>query len=133
MQQYKGCTRTWWPGSALKDVVMAALAESVNAPLGPSNECFPWRKASTEYLALVAASFENTVQNSCLKCSKMNNTTPSLVLCVCVPFSLLSTKPQSPGGTMSRPPTDCVFGSVGNPFDRVWPPTTSGHLQPIFS
>jgi hypothetical protein len=63
----------------------------------------------------------------------MNNTTPSLVLCVCVPFSLLSTKPQSPGGTMSRPPTDCVFGSVGNPFDRVWPPTTSGHLQPIFS
>jgi hypothetical protein len=76
MQQYKGCTRTWWPGSALKDVVMAALAESVNAPLGPSNECFPWRKASTEYLALVAASFENTVQKSCLKCAKMNNTTP---------------------------------------------------------
>ena len=25
------------------------------------------------------------------------------------------------------------LGSVGNPFDRVWPPTTSGDLQPIFS
>jgi hypothetical protein len=23
--------------------------------------------------------------------------------------------------------------SVGNPFDRAWPPTTSGDLQPIFS
>ena len=22
---------------------------------------------------------------------------------------------------------------MGNPFDRVWPPTTSGYLQPIFS
>ena len=34
---------------------------------------------------------------------------------------------------MSRPPGDCVLGFVGNPFDRVWPPTTSGDLQPIFS
>jgi len=48
-------------------------------------------------------------------------------------FRLLSTKPQPPGGTMSRPPAGCALGAVGNPFDRVWPPTTSGHLQPIFS
>jgi hypothetical protein len=34
---------------------------------------------------------------------------------------------------MSRPPDGCVLGSVGNPFDRAWPPTTSGYLQPIFS
>jgi len=48
---------------------------------------------------------------------------------------------------MSRPPAVCVLGSVGNPFDRVWPvlgsvgnpfdrvwpPTTSGDLQPVFS
>jgi hypothetical protein len=37
------------------------------------------------------------------------------------------------GGPLSRPPAGCALGSVGNPFDRVWPPTTSGHLQPIFS
>ena len=37
------------------------------------------------------------------------------------------------GGPLSRPPAGCALGSVGNPFDRVWPPTTSGYLQPIFS
>jgi hypothetical protein len=37
------------------------------------------------------------------------------------------------GGPLSRPPAGCAVGSVGNPFDRVWPPTTSGYLQPIFS
>jgi hypothetical protein len=26
-----------------------------------------------------------------------------------------------------------VYDDGGNPFDRVWPPTTSGDLQPIFS
>ena len=30
------------------------------------------------------------------------------------------------GGPLSRPPAGCALGSVGNPFDRVWPPTTSG-------
>jgi hypothetical protein len=34
---------------------------------------------------------------------------------------------------MSRPRPTAIIGSVGNPFDRVWPPTTPGHLQPIFS
>ena len=37
------------------------------------------------------------------------------------------------GGPLSRPPADCALGSVGNPFDRVWLPTTTGHLQPVFS
>jgi len=30
-------------------------------------------------------------------------------------------------------PAGCALGSVGNPFDWAWPPTTSGYLQPIFS
>jgi hypothetical protein len=35
---------------------------------------------------------------------------------------------------VSRPPAGCrVPGSEGNTYDRAWPPTTSGYLQPIFS
>ena len=29
---------------------------------------------------------------------------------------------------MSRPPAGCALGSVGNPFDRVWPPTMSSGI-----
>ena len=29
------------------------------------------------------------------------------------------------GFSVSRTPAGCALGSVGNPFDRVWPPTTS--------
>jgi hypothetical protein len=50
---------------------------------------------------------------------------------VCVPIIFN----QTPAGrrNMSRPRPTAIIGSVGNPFDRVWPPTTPGHLQPIFS
>ena len=32
------------------------------------------------------------------------------------------------GGPLSRPPAGCALGSVGNPFDRVWPPTMSSGI-----
>jgi hypothetical protein len=51
---------------------------------------------------------------------------------VCVPF-IINQTPAAGGGPLSRPPAGCALGPVGNPFDRVWPPTTSGDLQPIFS
>ena len=51
--------------------------------------------------------------------------------CVCSVY--YQPNPSRRGGPLSRPPAGCALGSVGNPFDRVWPPTTSGHLQPIFS
>ena len=66
---------------------------------------------------------------------RLANRGRALVQCVCV-FRLLSTKLQPPGGTIVTAPSGrgCALGgSVGNPFDRVWPPTTSGDLQPIFS
>ena len=34
---------------------------------------------------------------------------------------------------MSQPRPTAIVASVGTPFDRVWPPTTPGHLQLIFS
>ena len=43
-----------------------------------------------------------------------------LYLSVCV-FRLLSTKPQPPGGTMSRPPAGCVLGSVAIPSTESGP------------
>ena len=54
-------------------------------------------------------------------------------MCVC--FVYYQPNSSHRGGPLSRPPAGCALGSasVGNPFDRVWPPTTSGDLQPIFS
>ena len=49
---------------------------------------------------------------------------------VCV-FRLLSTKPQPSGGTMSRSQRTALSGLWAIP--STGPPTTSGHLQPIFS
>ena len=46
-------------------------------------------------------------------------------------FRLYSTKLANM--RLSRTRACCTLGSAGNPFDRVWPPTTSGDLQPIFS
>ena len=37
--------------------------------------------------------------------------------------------PSRRGGPCHGPPAGCALGSVGNFFDRVWPPTTSGYLQ----
>jgi hypothetical protein len=42
-------------------------------------------------------------------------------------------KNQSLRRNMSRPRPTAIIESVGNPFDRVWAPTTSGELQPIFA
>ena len=50
---------------------------------------------------------------------------------MCV-FRLFSTKPQPASGTCDGP-GQLHYWVCGNPFDRVWPPTTPGHLQPIFS
>ena len=50
-----------------------------------------------------------------------------------IPYHSRQPNSSRRGGPLSRPPAGCALGSVGNPFDRVWPPTTSGHLQPIFS
>ena len=53
--------------------------------------------------------------------------------CVCVPF-IINQTPAAGGDHCHGPQRAALrLGSVGNPFDRVWPPTTSGHLQPIFS
>jgi hypothetical protein len=52
-------------------------------------------------------------------------------MCVCSVYYQPNSSRR--GGPLSRPPAGCALGSVGNPFDRVWPPTTSGDLQPIFS
>jgi hypothetical protein len=41
--------------------------------------------------------------------------------------------PQRTRSCSNKHTHGCALGSVGNPFDRVWPPTTSGDLQPIFS
>ncbi len=56
-----------------------------------------------------------------------------LMFWVCVCSVYYQPNSSRRGGPLSRPPADCALGSVGNPFDRVWPPTTSGYLQPIFS
>ena len=37
------------------------------------------------------------------------------------------------GGDHVTAPSGLRSRVCGNPFDRVWPPTTSGDLQPIFS
>ena len=57
------------------------------------------------------------------------NSAPAI--CVCSVYYQPNSSRR--GGPLSRPPAGCALGSVGNPFDRVWPPTTSGDLQPIFS
>ena len=56
---------------------------------------------------------------------------PMFDMCVCSVY--YQPNPSRRRWTVSRPPAGCVPGSVGNPFDRAWPPTTSGDLQPIFS
>lgn len=72
------------------------------------------------------------------KCNRSNRCSftkpPPLVgvsQCVCSVYYQPNSSRR--GGPLSRPPAGCALGSVGNPFDRVWPPTTSGDLQPIFS
>ena len=57
-----------------------------------------------------------------------------LCYCVCVCSVYYQPNSSRRGGPLSRPPAGCALcGSVGNPFDRVWLPTTTGHLQPVFS
>ena len=44
-------------------------------------------------------------------------------VCMCICVCSVYYQPNSSlwGGPLSRPPAGCALGSVGNPFDRVWP------------